>query len=518
MALLQQFPNPTSAGLINNFAAGGNGIFNNDQFNVRIDDQTTSKLHTFGRYSFANYTLTGAAAFGDLGGNGFGTGGFAGASKSRDQSIAARIRLRLQTQRAHRLPLRIRALSRERGSERSGNNPGARTSASRASIPAPTSPRVSPPTSSATRAEMEPTLDKSRPHGGLSNFGYGLGVNRCNCPLIEQEDQFQFVNNWTKITGNHQIKFGADIRYARNLRVPSDNHRAGELTFARERTSLAGSPTATGVALATFLLGDVTTFKRYVSTSTTAAERQKRFYFYGQDTWRATSKLTIAFGLRWDIINPEYVNADGNGSLLDLNTGLLRVGGVGDIGRNFNIDKNWKNFGPRLGIAYQLTPKTVVRMGYGRSYDIGVFGSIFGHAVTQNLPVLAVQNDNAHHSDRRRFQPRHRARRAVFPAVPSNGLLPLPVGIFARARPNRMRLARLDAYNLTVQHQLTNTMSAGTRVRGQQRTRLLRKQSGCQRQPADRSLASRIRQVPQERAETLLRQIRLDAGHFLLRQ
>src|SRR4029077_290056 len=101
--------------------------------------------------------------------------------------------------------------------------------------------------------------------GGLSNFGNGLGVNRCNCPLIEQEDQFQFVNNWTKIRGNHQMKFGADIRYARNLRVPSDNHRAGELTFARERTSLAGSG---GVALATFLLGDVTTFKRYVSTST----------------------------------------------------------------------------------------------------------------------------------------------------------------------------------------------------------------------------------------------------------
>src|SRR6266478_2149286 len=87
-ALLMQFPAPTSSGLLNNFAAGGNGVFNNDQFNIRIDDQTTSKLHTFGRYSFANYTLTGAAAFADLGGNGFGTGGFAGASKSRDQSIA----------------------------------------------------------------------------------------------------------------------------------------------------------------------------------------------------------------------------------------------------------------------------------------------------------------------------------------------------------------------------------------------------------------------------------------------
>jgi len=52
-------------------------------------------------------------------------------------------------------------------------------------------------------------------------------------------------------------------------------------------------------------------------------------------------------------------------------------------------------FAPRIGVAYQLTPKTVVRMGYGRSYDIGVFGSNFGHTVTQNLPVLSKQNIDA---------------------------------------------------------------------------------------------------------------------------
>jgi len=98
-------------------------------------------------------------------------------------------------------------------------------------------------------------------------------------------------------------------------------------------------------------------------------------------------------------------------------------------------------------------------MGYGRSYDIGVFGSIFGHAVTQNLPVLAVQNDNATSQTDAVFNLATGPNAPVFPTVPSDGLLPLPVGIFARARPTRMRLARLDAYNLTVQHQLTNTIS-----------------------------------------------------------
>jgi len=56
-----------------------------------------------------------------------------------------------------------------------------------------------------------------------------------------------------------------------------------------------------------------------------------------------------------------------------------------------NVANSFTDLAPRLGIAYEATPKTVVRMGYGRSFDIGVFGSIFGHTATQNLPVLVQQ-------------------------------------------------------------------------------------------------------------------------------
>ena len=73
------------------------------------------------------------------------------------------------------------------------------------------------------------------------NFGSGLGVNRCNCPLDQDEKQFQFVGNVTKLMGNHSVKVGIDVRRAYNLRVPSDRHRSGELTFHHNRTSLAGS-------------------------------------------------------------------------------------------------------------------------------------------------------------------------------------------------------------------------------------------------------------------------------------
>ena len=69
------------------------------------------------------------------------------------------------------------------------------------------------------------------------NWGDGLGVARCNCPLTESEQQFQWVGNITKIHGNHTFKFGADFRYAQNLRVPSDAGRTGDYTFDYRTTS-----------------------------------------------------------------------------------------------------------------------------------------------------------------------------------------------------------------------------------------------------------------------------------------
>src|SRR6266568_5150352 len=222
--------------------------------------------------------------------------------------------------------------------------------------------------------------------GGFSAFGDG-GVGRCSCPLTESEQQVQFVNNWTRTQGNHTIKVGADIRDAFNLRVPGD--RTGQLHFDSGATSNAGSG---GLSLATFLLGDVTRFERFVSTSTSAAERQKRWFFYGQDSWRVSPKFTLTGGLRWELYFPESVNGKGNGGFANLEEGVIRVAGFGGIGLDGNIKNTRAAFAPRLSVAYQFDSKTVLRMGYGRSYDIGVFGSNFGHVVTQNLPVLAIQN------------------------------------------------------------------------------------------------------------------------------
>ena len=148
------------------------------------------------------------------------------------------------------------------------------------------------------------------------------------------------------------------------------------------------------MGLATFLLGDVTNFSRYAARTPTRASGSGATSTTRRTRGAPTPKLTLNYGLRLDVINPQTVNEAGNGGWLDLNTGEILIGGVGDVNLAGNV-KNNLNWAPRVGVTYQLNEKTVIRGGYGRTYDIGVFGSLFGHSVTQNLPVLSVQQLNA---------------------------------------------------------------------------------------------------------------------------
>jgi Carboxypeptidase regulatory-like domain/TonB dependent receptor len=303
------------------------------------------------------------------------------------------------------------------------------------------------------------------PHFGIQgndgfDIGDGLAFN-CNCPLIERMQQFQFANNWTWTKGNHTIKFGVDIRRLQNLRVPSDIHRSGDIYFSNNFTS---GPNGVGLGTASFLLGYASNMGRYVSTSTTAGERQWRTFFYGEDTWRITPKLTLTYGLRWEIYYPQTVTGVNQGGWINVTTGEVFVAGVNGIGLNGNVQNTFKNLAPRVGVAYQINSKTVVRLGYGRSFDVGMFGSIFGHTATQNLPVLGIQSvvpANGGNDWDQAFQlsvgPPLITPAEVLansPLGPTGNHL-LPPGITPWVFPRQMLLPTVDSWNATVQRQFT---------------------------------------------------------------
>ncbi|HVZ82093.1 MAG TPA: TonB-dependent receptor, partial [Terracidiphilus sp.] len=242
---------------------------------------------------------------------------------------------------------------------------------------------------------------------------------------------------------------------------PSDTDRAGQLTFGTGPTSDPAATVPGGMGFATYMLGEVTAFGRYYSTSTNAKEFQKRVFLYGQDTWRATRKLTLNLGLRWEAYFPETVNAPGNGALLNIDDGYLHVAGYGGTGSNLGWRAEYgKQFAPRLGVAYQFNDKTVIRAGYGRSFDTGVFGSIFGHTVTQNLPVLGNQSKNASTTVGNAFTLDAGPPTPQTVAIPANGLIPNPGSqVTSNARPNPLHFPTIDAWNLAIQRAITPTMT-----------------------------------------------------------
>jgi hypothetical protein len=435
--------------LTNNFNASGTGLFNNNQWDARIDGQFSEKMHAFGRFSRFTDVLSGTQVFGpNVGGPGLGQGqpGYGGVSTGANDSFAGGMDFALKP--SLLTDFRLGYYRYNIGDNK--NDQGVDYMNTLGWLGQNT---ADPSTSGTGGIEFS-----TPPSGGTQPlFGSGLATSRCNCPLTEREDQFQAVNNWTKIVGNHSVKFGADIRYARNLRVPSDGDRVGVNQFNNEQTALNGN--SGGLGFATLALGEESTYGRYVSTSTNAKEFQKRDFFYVQDTWRTTPNLTLNLGVRYEIYFPEAVNAARNGALMNLTTGYLSVAGVGGIPTDMGWGANFKAFSPRLGAAYQLNPKTVIRAGYGRSYDIGVFGSIFGHVVTQNLPVLANQQINPLTSTAPAFIVDNGPAAYQFPAVPSNGLLPSPSTVSPKARPDPLRLPLLDAWNAAIQRAITPTMS-----------------------------------------------------------
>ncbi len=441
---------PNAAPSDPNYSASGNGIFNGDVFNIRIDHFQSERLHFFGRYTFTQFLKEAPGAFGAVaGGPQLSNIGYVGKGDTRPQSVAGgfdySVTPRILTDFRfgwYKQPIFVDPLATGSYAEDAGA-PG-------------------------LNFANDPTT-QSMPHFGIGGgfaqggFDYGYSLyNNCNCPLIEKMQQFQFVNNWTFIKNSHTIKAGVDFRYLENLRVPSDQHRSGELYFTGDRTR---GPNGGGLGLASYLIGDVTSFQRYVSNSLDAGERQNRQFFYVQDTWKVTPKLTFNYGLRWEIYYPQTVTGDRKGGWVNLSTGEVAIAGVNGTPLNGNVRNSFTNLAPRLGVAYQVNKKTVVRVGYGRTFDVGTFGSIFGHSVTQNLPVLGIQQMNPTNDFDDVFNlsqgPPFLNVDTVLDGQPKgpNGNPLLPDGVRSFVYPNKMRLATLDAWNASLQYQISPTIS-----------------------------------------------------------
>ncbi|HUQ93833.1 MAG TPA: TonB-dependent receptor [Bryobacteraceae bacterium] len=191
---------------------------------------------------------------------------------------------------------------------------------------------------------------------------------------FEDTKQIAASVNW--VTGKHSFKFGADYR-DKKMFARLFNDVVGTFAF---RPTETGSPTlGGGNSFASLLLGLVDNGLFRPQPYSVTGYKTPYGAAFIQDSWKVTRRLTVNLGLRWEVSVP-MTESYGRMSFIDLATpnpgaanrpgALVFYGsGNGQLNTNRIWDTAYNQFGPRIGLAYSLTGKTVIRSGYGMFFE-----------------------------------------------------------------------------------------------------------------------------------------------------
>jgi len=206
---------------------------------------------------------------------------------------------------------------------------------------------------------------------GFSTLGNPDGWS----PIYRNDQSYTFNTNANWLKGAHDIRFGFDfVHHLMNHWQPElGRGPRGGFTFERDVTTNGGEGTDFN-ALAAFLIGaPQSSGKSSQFIKMDSLENQHALYV--RDRWRVTPKLTLSLGLRWELY-PNRRRSNGLGiESYDRTTNEALVGGRGDIPRDNGVGFSKRLFAPRIGFAYQLTPSTVIRSGYGITYHSHPWGA-----------------------------------------------------------------------------------------------------------------------------------------------
>ena len=271
-------------------------------------------------------------------------------------------------------------------------------------------------------------------------------------PLFRVEENFTTSHNLSWNKGAHTFRFGFDgVLLRLNHWQPelSDGGPRGYFNFDPGVTALNGGTAPTNLnSYAAFLLGLPTQLQKGLQHIEMTG-REWQFGWYGQDRWQATRKLTITLGLRYEYF-PLMTRAAGKGlERLDPATNLVYLGGRGNIPVANGMTVSKKLFAPRAGIAYRVSENTVVRAGYGLSYD----PLPFSRPLRGFYPLTVNQVFNSANS----YTPYSRIENGIPPVVGpdlSTGVVAL--GNNSMRSPNEGEINRgyIQSWNFTVEHKL----------------------------------------------------------------
>jgi outer membrane receptor protein involved in Fe transport len=358
------YPTPQSVSLANNNTNTGARRQRDDTFDTRVDHRFSDQNTFFTRYSFndtTTYTPPQLPRVGDIEAGGE-TGSFAGTALQRSQGLLLddvhvfRPNLLMELKAGY---VRYEVLS----------------------LPVNYGKNIS--------------QQFGIPNANFDDVSSGLvpitiagfrGIGDANfIPIFAKNNIFEYNGSLTYIHGGHNLKFGADLR-RRQVTFYSSNQPRGTYNFdGNFSNDPTGETVGSGNSFASFLLGyPQSTTRGYLLVW--PGKRTWEYSWYIQDDWRVSPRLTLNIGLRYDVFTP-YTEVANRISNVDPYAGKILIAGRDGVSDTAGVMTDRNNFAPRFGFAFTLTPKTVLRGGYGISFFPANFGA---NSLHRNPPFVAL--------------------------------------------------------------------------------------------------------------------------------
>jgi len=433
--LLQYFPQPNVPGLLNNYVLNVPFSYSGNSYDARVDHYFSEQTKIFAKMNTSRYQVVQGAVLGPTVGDG---------TTANDYTITGALNLTHGFNPTLLTELRL-GYNRYRTNVQGTDMTTVTNQKLGIANPNPD------PISSTGMARIN--------INGMPGIGTPVVY-----PLINTDNLFEIVDTWSKLKGKHVFKWGAEIHRNRMDRFQPQGLNLGPrglFNFNPGTTQLNGGPGlgpygSVVNAFAAFLIGATDqTGRTYMPITPT--NRQTQFAAFLQDTYQITRKLTLDMGLRYEYYSPVTPRYKGGASNYEPNTNTLLIAGYGDVNLATGVDAQALNLAPRVGFAYRLTDKQVIRGGYGISYWTGRFGFTGGTLSTQFPTIYNVQQGNT--NDFMVDGAFNSLPVVQFVDIPSNGRIsPAPnQGFFVI--PPRNRLPYVQNYNLTYQQELGNGVS-----------------------------------------------------------
>jgi outer membrane receptor protein involved in Fe transport len=460
--MIRRLPLPNGAGFTNNYQAQGTEDFKRDNIDFKVNYHPSGRLSLFGRYSYSPSDIYDPPALGEAGGDAL-AGGQLGSAPGRTHVAGFGATYAFGPSLV--LDGNFGYTRQELGAE--GPDLGTNFGLDVLRIPGTNGPD---------------RLQSGQPSFQVNGWA-NMGNPNTGNPFQFDDKQYVFTVNVSWFRGSHGFRFGVDYS---NQQLNHFQPQGGTFQTARGTFQFNGNATRLQNApapadsrfnsWADFLLGLPSGAGKVEQLRNPNSVYMQVYAAYAQDQWQITRDLTVTAGLRWEYYAWPTRGGGVGVSRFDPEDGNVYTGGLSGVPLDTGVDLGTGEFLPRIGAAYRLGERTVLRAGYGQSADPKPYID-FRNAYPINFAWSHPQV--TFNGVTNPFIPVTTLRlgldEAAFARRPdlSQGIVPLPPGAGTTTFPETDMRHHIHSWNVSGQRELLSWLTAqvayvGTVANGQQ--------------------------------------------------